>query len=100
MRLESPCRGVCYLRGTLCVGCFRNIEEIASWGSLDVSERMEIMREIDSRAKCPECGVWNKCAVEEGWSPNLCWCMQEPTRLVSSEYPACLCRTCFKIEEE
>lgn len=61
-----------------------------------MTDKMEVLREIDTRAKCPECGKWNKCAVEEGKSSNTCWCMQEPAKMVSSEYSSCLCRTCFR----
>lgn len=93
---NSPCNRVCHLRGTLCMGCFRTIDEIIKWGSYSMEDKLQIMKKLDTRAKCPECGKWNKCAMEEGKSSSTCWCMQESVKIVSSEYSSCLCRTCFR----
>lgn len=61
-----------------------------------MEDKLQIMKKLDTRAKCPECGKWNKCAMEEGKSSSTCWCMQESVKIVSSEYSSCLCRTCFR----
>ncbi|HEX7341771.1 MAG TPA: DUF1289 domain-containing protein [Rhodanobacteraceae bacterium] len=43
----SPCVGVCRLDATgLCVGCRRNLDEIARWGSLDDAERRRLMDDV------------------------------------------------------
>lgn len=61
-----------------------------------MSEKMKIMESLDQRAKCPECGKWNKCAVEEGKSSNTCWCISEPLLLKDYEENTCLCRSCLR----
>lgn len=95
--VSSPCNGVCHLRGILCVGCFRNTHEISTWGSMTMEKRMETMAKLDSRAKCPSCGKWNKCAIEEGKSANACWCMEEPVKKIKEDnIDSCLCRTCYQ----
>lgn len=94
--VKSPCNGVCHLRGTLCMGCFRTIDEIVNWGSMSMDERMKIMEQLDTRAKCPECGKWNKCAMEEGKSSSTCWCMKEPVKAIVGYKQTCLCRECYR----
>lgn len=47
----SPCRGICRIDHAhgLCVGCYRNIEEICAWVGLGEDERLEIMRTCETR---------------------------------------------------
>ncbi len=49
--VESPCVQVCVVhpRTQLCVGCFRTIDEIASWSRLDQETRAAIVAELPSR---------------------------------------------------
>ena len=96
LKIESPCTRVCRLRGILCVGCFRIIDEITEWSGMSNDDRMSVIGKLNTRAKCPECGKWNKCAMEEGKSASTCWCMNEPAKMVSSEYSSCLCRSCYR----
>lgn len=65
-----------------------------------MTDRMEALRKAETRAKCPECGKWNKCAMGEGKSASTCWCMLEAASSVTNEYSTCLCRTCFRKEEK
>lgn len=50
--IESPCVKLCVVHPEerLCVGCFRTIEEIATWSRLTAAERREIMADLPERA--------------------------------------------------
>jgi predicted Fe-S protein YdhL (DUF1289 family) len=50
-RVASPCISVCRIDDAtgFCVGCFRTLDEIAAWGSLDDNARREIWRAIKAR---------------------------------------------------
>ncbi|MDB5660692.1 MAG: hypothetical protein JWS10_3307 [Cypionkella sp.] len=50
--IESPCVKLCVIHreARLCVGCFRSIDEIASWGRLTPAERREIIAALPARA--------------------------------------------------
>ena len=77
-------------------------------------ERVKSLSSIDSTAKtlsdlmqkvpthCPECDSPRNCAMEDGKSANLCWCMQETTSGKSDfiTHGVCLCRSCLKKENE
>ncbi|HJU08318.1 MAG TPA: DUF1289 domain-containing protein [Rhodanobacteraceae bacterium] len=43
----TPCIGICRLdeRG-YCIGCRRNLDEIARWGTMSDAERLRCMREV------------------------------------------------------
>jgi predicted Fe-S protein YdhL (DUF1289 family) len=49
--IATPCRKVCVVDGEsgLCVGCFRTLAEVASWGSLTDDERAEVMAALPDR---------------------------------------------------
>ncbi|MBM3548510.1 MAG: DUF1289 domain-containing protein [Alphaproteobacteria bacterium] len=49
--VPSPCIGLCILdpRTGFCKGCFRTIEEIGSWLSVDDDGRREILRLVFER---------------------------------------------------
>jgi len=49
--VPSPCISVCELdaNGQICVGCFRTLDEIAAWGSLDVTAKRRILAELPAR---------------------------------------------------
>ncbi|MFT3727197.1 MAG: DUF1289 domain-containing protein [Terricaulis sp.] len=58
-KISTPCIKVCAVEGRtgLCVGCGRTLKEIASWGSLDETQRQSIMAELLARldrAKCAQ----------------------------------------------
>ena len=50
-QVTSPCISVCELdaNGRMCVGCFRTLDEIAAWGSLDVTAKRRILAELPAR---------------------------------------------------
>ncbi len=50
-RIDSPCIKVCSLdRHTgFCQGCFRTLEEIASWSQMDDRERQIVYHKISKR---------------------------------------------------
>ena len=42
--IQSPCINICDLDDdSICLGCYRAIEEIAAWGMLDNAEKLEII---------------------------------------------------------
>jgi predicted Fe-S protein YdhL (DUF1289 family) len=49
--VPSPCISVCELdaNGRICVGCFRTLDEIAAWGSLDATDKRRILAELPAR---------------------------------------------------
>jgi hypothetical protein len=49
----SPCVSICRLddKTGLCVGCFRNIDEIRDWMIMLPAERQETLRRIGERRK-------------------------------------------------
>ena len=49
--IETPCIKVCTIepRSGLCLGCGRNMDEIARWASMTPSDRRRIMAELPGR---------------------------------------------------
>jgi predicted Fe-S protein YdhL (DUF1289 family) len=49
--IATPCINVCVLDPTtgLCRGCGRNVDEIASWGTISDAERKRIMADLPQR---------------------------------------------------
>ena len=44
MKVLSPCINICKLNSdNMCVGCYRTIEEIASWTKLSDAEKIKIL---------------------------------------------------------
>ena len=50
-RLISPCAGVCILHTEtkLCLGCYRNIAEIAHWQDMSADDQHRVMAELAGR---------------------------------------------------
>lgn len=50
--IDSPCIKVCLIHPAerICVGCYRTLEEIATWSRLAPGERRRIMAELPQRA--------------------------------------------------
>lgn len=48
---RSPCISVCAIDPPtgLCTGCYRTLEEIASWIDLDAQERMRLLAALPER---------------------------------------------------
>jgi predicted Fe-S protein YdhL (DUF1289 family) len=41
--MKSPCTKVCTLRDGVCIGCGRNLNEIANWSKYTTEERSNIL---------------------------------------------------------
>ncbi|PAU76082.1 DUF1289 domain-containing protein [Halomonas salipaludis] len=50
-KIESPCVSICQLKGDLCVGCGRTVEEIRQWKSMKRPEKMRTVKRADERLK-------------------------------------------------
>ncbi|MDZ4393827.1 DUF1289 domain-containing protein [Cypionkella sp.] len=50
--IQSPCVKLCVVHpeARICVGCFRSIDEIASWSRLTPAERKAIIADLPTRA--------------------------------------------------
>jgi uncharacterized protein len=51
MSLRSPCVKVCAMDPVrkLCIGCWRTLDEIASWGAMSDAEREAVMAALPAR---------------------------------------------------
>jgi predicted Fe-S protein YdhL (DUF1289 family) len=49
--VASPCINTCRLdaSGTLCIGCWRTLDEIAAWGGLDDEQRRTVLAAVEQR---------------------------------------------------
>ena len=49
--VDSPCIKICVIHPEerICVGCYRSIEEIATWSRLSPAERRAIMADLPAR---------------------------------------------------
>jgi predicted Fe-S protein YdhL (DUF1289 family) len=49
--VPSPCISVCVLdaRGAMCTGCFRTLDEIAAWGTLDAAAKRAVVAALPAR---------------------------------------------------
>jgi Predicted Fe-S protein len=49
--IKTPCIKVCVVDGEsgLCLGCYRQLSEVAGWARLSAEERERIMAELPSR---------------------------------------------------
>lgn len=49
--IESPCVNICTLdaRSGICLGCGRNIDEIARWTAMTAAERARVMSDLPAR---------------------------------------------------
>ena len=50
-KIESPCVSICQLKGDLCIGCGRTIEEIRHWKAMTRPEKMKTVKRADERLK-------------------------------------------------
>ena len=50
---DSPCTKICTIhpRARICIGCFRTLDEIATWSSLDREQRLSLMATLPDREK-------------------------------------------------
>ncbi|MGQ4878517.1 DUF1289 domain-containing protein [Billgrantia sp. LNSP4103-1] len=50
-KIESPCVSVCQLKGDLCIGCGRTVEEIRHWKAMKRPEKMKTLKRAEERLK-------------------------------------------------
>ena len=50
-QVPSPCISVCVMDpdGTFCLGCFRTLDEIAAWGTLDPDAKRRVLALLPAR---------------------------------------------------
>ena len=50
--IESPCNKVCVINEAtgLCRGCYRTLDEIASWGMMSDEEKQDVIGKLAERA--------------------------------------------------
>lgn len=61
-------------------------------------ERMHIMKELQTRGSthtCQSCSKPTYCAMEDGKSGNLCWCMSVDSQVTYHGSDQCVCKTCL-----
>lgn len=49
--MKSPCIKTCRIdqATSLCLGCYRTLDEIASWGRMSDTERNRVMADLERR---------------------------------------------------
>ncbi len=53
--IKSPCKNVCTLdQNGRCIGCYRNIEEIANWSVYSEEHKRNIIALLPLRMQLPE----------------------------------------------
>lgn len=50
-KIESPCVSICQLKGDLCIGCGRTMDEIRTWKTMKRPEKMKTLKRADERLK-------------------------------------------------
>ncbi len=48
--ITSPCVNVCRMQGSLCVGCYRTLDEIAGWSQMGDAEKQRVLCAAAQRA--------------------------------------------------
>jgi predicted Fe-S protein YdhL (DUF1289 family) len=107
--IESPCVKICALdaSGRVCVGCFREVDEIACWGAMSSAERRAVLERIAARRArfaatgtlaatwiaCQRCGMRFACGASDATRP--CWCAGYPAVEPSGGNATCLCPACL-----
>ena len=52
--VASPCINICKMEDGLCVGCFRTLDEIASWSRMTPEQQRAVLGTIPQRAQHPK----------------------------------------------
>ncbi|KAA0015294.1 DUF1289 domain-containing protein [Salinicola corii] len=50
-KIESPCVSICQLKGGLCTGCGRTLEDIRHWKSMKRPEKTAALQKAKQRLK-------------------------------------------------
>lgn len=100
--VTSPCTRQCGLVNDICKGCLRTRGELKDWRGKPVEDRMSLMKELRGQTSthdCPGCTGPAYCAMADGKSANLCWCMDVTARAMPVA-DVCLCRKCLMTAPE
>jgi len=50
IEITSPCvRNCCLDQQDVCIGCFRTLQQIMDWTSLDESQKLDVIKECEQR---------------------------------------------------
>jgi predicted Fe-S protein YdhL (DUF1289 family) len=47
MKIESPCKKICKLSNSICIGCGRNIEDIKNWSKYTEEKKKIVLEKIE-----------------------------------------------------
>jgi len=47
--MQSPCINICKIKGKICLGCKRTLEEIANWTKYTNKQRQLIIKQLNHR---------------------------------------------------
>lgn len=106
MSVASPCIRICTLdaAGQVCLGCFRNLDEIGRWMQLSDAERAQVMARLPERRRryelaagletveCSRCGARFGCGAR---AATECWCVSYPAVTPRAAAAGCLCPKCL-----
>ena len=62
---------MCWLSNDICVSCLRTRHEVTTWRNMEMTDRMQIMKQLEGSKfthNCPECDTPTYCAMENGTS--------------------------------
>jgi uncharacterized protein len=108
--VASPCINVCTLDvlGRQCLGCYRTLDEIATWGTMREDDKARVVAmlparkmQVEMRAsgavtrKCSQCGAAFGCGAE--LPAQKCWCASLPPVAPSPDRAGCLCPECLGV---
>ncbi|AJP47480.1 hypothetical protein PG1C_01415 [Rugosibacter aromaticivorans] len=48
--INSPCVNVCRMQGTLCLGCYRTLNEIAGWSQMSDAGKQQVLSAVAKRS--------------------------------------------------
>lgn len=48
--INSPCVNVCRMQGSLCLGCYRTLDEIAGWSQMSDAEKKQVLNKVAGRS--------------------------------------------------
>jgi predicted Fe-S protein YdhL (DUF1289 family) len=48
--INSPCINVCRMQDNLCLGCYRTLDEIATWSQMSDAEKKQVLSKVANRS--------------------------------------------------
>ncbi|WP_412104805.1 cysteine-rich CWC family protein [Vibrio caribbeanicus] len=98
INLKTPCIAACKNTDGLCSGCYRTVDEIVRWSSMDNNQRDEVMAMLTGEHTthtCPSCNQASFCDIKRGEAH--CWCFSIDKKAIPEHLKngECLCRKCL-----